>query len=72
MTSLFARPQAPAAAPDPKAPAPMPDSDSAAVIEARRKAQADIMGRAGRSSTILTAPKDRGGDYSSTALGAGS
>jgi hypothetical protein len=71
MTSLFARP-APTPNPEPKPAAPMPDSESAAVVEARRKAQADIMGRAGRSSTILTAPKDRGGDYSSTALGAGS
>jgi hypothetical protein len=58
------------AAPVPKPPAPMPDSNSAAVLEARRKAQLDIMGRAGRQSTILTAPKDRG-DYTSTTLGAG-
>jgi hypothetical protein len=50
----------------------MPDTNSPAVLEARRKAQMDIMGRAGRTSTILTAPKDRGGDYSSTTLGAGS
>jgi hypothetical protein len=49
----------------------MPDSTSPAVLEARRKAQMDIMGRAGRQSTILTAPKDRGGDYSATTLGAG-
>lgn len=72
MTSMFQRPQAPAATPDPKAPAPMPDPDAAAIIEAKRKAQSDIMNRAGRTSTILTPPKDRGGDYSSTALGAGS
>jgi hypothetical protein len=50
----------------------MPDPDAMAVIEAKRKAQADIMGRAGRTSTILSPPKDRGGDYSSTSLGAGS
>jgi len=51
----------------------MPDDQSAAVLEAKRKAQADILARAGRSSTILTAPKDRttGGDYNSTSLGAG-
>jgi len=59
--------------PTPQAPAPMPDDQSAAVLEAKRKAQADILARAGRSSTILTAPKDRttGGDYNSTSLGAG-
>lgn len=72
MTSLFGSQSAPAA-PVAKAPAPMPDMNSAAVEEARRKAQMDIMSRAGRSSTILTAPKDRGGDsYSSNQLGAGS
>lgn len=79
MAGLFSRPSSPAPAPPPaaptplapQAPAPMPDTTSAAVLEARRRAQADIMGRAGRSSTILSAPKERG-DYSSTALGAGS
>lgn len=71
MSGLFA-PDTPApVAPVVKPPAPMPDSNSAAVMEARRKAQTDIMGRAGRSSTILTAPKDRGGDYSANTLGAG-
>jgi hypothetical protein len=57
-------------APTPKPPATMPDTEGAAIREARRKAQMDIMGRAGRQSTILTAPKDRG-DYTSRALGAG-
>jgi hypothetical protein len=58
------------AAPAPKPPAPMPDTDSPAVLEARRKAMLDITGRAGRQSTILTAPKDRGGgNYSYTTLG---
>lgn len=71
MTSIFGSPQASAPTPEAKAPAPMPDSTSPAVLEARRKAQMNIMGRAGRTSTILTAPKDRGGDYSSTSLGAG-
>jgi hypothetical protein len=51
----------------------MPDYNSAAVQEARLKAQSDIMSRAGRSSTILTAPKDRAvatGDYGTkTTLG---
>jgi hypothetical protein len=72
MTSIFGSPSAPAA-PEVKAPATMPDTTSPAVLEARRKAQTDIMNRAGRQSTILTAPKDRGGgDYTSTTLGAGS
>lgn len=72
MSNLFARPTAPT--PTPAAPAPMPDSNSPAVMEARRKAQTDIMGRAGRTSTILSPPTDRGsaGAYTSTALGAGS
>lgn len=74
MTSIFGSPSAPtqAAPAAPKPPAPMPDSTSPGVLEARRKAQMDIMGRAGRQSTILTAPKDRaGGDYTSTTLGSG-
>jgi hypothetical protein len=75
MSSLFGSPAPAPSTPvpaAPKAPAPMPDTTSPAVLEARRKAQMDIMGRAGRSSTILTTPKDRGGDYTSTTLGAGS
>jgi hypothetical protein len=75
MSSLFGSPSPAPTTPvpaAPKPPAPMPDSSSPAVLEARRRAQMDIMGRAGRSSTILSAPKDRGGDYTSTTLGAGS
>jgi hypothetical protein len=75
MSGLFGSNQssAPAAAPVVTPPAVMPDTNSAAAIEARRRAQLDVMGRAGRTSTILTAPRDRGGDsYSSTTLGAGS
>lgn len=69
MTGLFSTP-----APAVQAPAPMPDADSTAVQEANRKAQSDILARAGRTSTILTAPKDRGSSnapYTSTTLGAG-
>jgi len=69
MSNFFA--PKPPPAPTPKEPAPMPDTNSPANIEARRRAQLDIMGRAGRSSTILTAPKDRG-DYSNASLGSGS
>lgn len=73
MSGLFGSQQAAPVAPTPAAPAPMPDPNSPAVQAARLKAQSDIMSRAGRSSTILTAPKDRGGDsYSSNQLGAGS
>ena len=70
MTSLFA-PKMPALppAPAPKPPATMPDPESADVIEARRRAQADILRRAGRASTILTALENRGGDYASRTLG---
>ena len=74
MGGLFSKPSMPPI-PEPKPPAPMPDSESPAVLEAKRKAQMDIMSRAGRSSTILTAPEGRGGgnggeSYSSTRLGA--
>lgn len=52
-------------------PAPMPDQNSAAALEAKRRAQMDIASRAGRSSTILTAPNQRAatGDYSANKLG---
>lgn len=72
MSGLFgSSPQPIPASPTPKPPAEMPDSQSPAVLEARRKAQQDILSRAGRSSTILTAPEQRGGGdtYSSTKLG---
>lgn len=70
MTDLFSTPP-PAPTPAPKPPAVMPDVMSPEVMAARNKARMDVMTRAGRSSTILTAPKDRpGGDYSATALGA--
>ncbi len=73
MTALFSTPKMPDA-PKPTPPAIMPDALSPEVLAARRKAQQDMMARAGRSSTILTAPKNAGGPtpaYSSTALGAG-
>lgn len=65
MGGLFSGPKTPA----PKEPAPMPDQDSDAVREAARRKRMEIMGRAGRSSTILTKPEDRGGDYAGTKLG---
>lgn len=65
MGSLFSRPQAPAPAPVVAPPvvtppATMPDTSSAGVREAARRAQGDIMSRAGRQSTILTSPQNRG------------
>lgn len=51
-------------------PAPMPDTSSAGVTEANRRAQQAIMARQGRSSTILTAPENRGNAaYTATRLG---
>jgi len=63
--------QAMPAAPTPQLPAPMPDPSSPAVLEAQRATAANIMARAGRSSTILTTPKTRGdyGNYSGKTLG---
>ena len=47
------------AAPTPEPTPPMPDSTSPAVTEAARLQQQQIMGRAGRQSTILTTPQNR-------------
>jgi len=69
---MFAPKPAPIAPPpEVKPPAPMPDQNSTEAMEARRRAQMDVMGRAGRSSTILTAPSQRGGntDYTASRLG---
>lgn len=68
MGGLFAPKTQPA--PVPKDPAPMPDANAIGVIDAKRRAQQDVMRRAGRTSTILTAPSQRGGDYTSRTLGA--
>lgn len=61
------------ATPKPQPVATMPDSNSPQVFEAKRKAQEDILKRAGRQSTILTGPdKSTGGDtFSSVKLGVG-
>lgn len=69
MTQIFSK--APPQTPSPAAPATMPDPNSPSVTDAKRRAQLDIMSRAGRSSTILTAPDKRGGDapYTATRLG---
>lgn len=70
MARLFSGPKPPA----PKPPAPMPDEQSPAVLEASRQERERILGRAGRTSTILTSPSTRAGSdtYSGTTLGAGS
>lgn len=75
MGSLFAPklpPLPPLPEPKPVAPMPVADPNSPAQREARRRANAGIMARAGRSSTILTAPGSRGtilDSYSSPKLG---
>lgn len=81
MSGLFAPKvvtQAPAAttpAPTVTPPATMPDTSSAGVREAARREQAAIMSRAGRQSTILTRPENRGSSrqnydsYASRTLG---
>lgn len=75
MGGLFApkpAPLPPAPEVKPVAPMPVADPNSPAQREARRRANATIIGRAGRWSTILTAPGDRGGaadNYSSPKLG---
>ena len=55
--------------PEVKPPAPMPDINSPQVRERKRQTAADIMGRAGRQSTILTAPSDRADSYAAPKLG---
>lgn len=75
MAALFAPKPAPLPPmPEIKPPAPLPvaDPNAPAQREARRRANADMMARAGRSSTILTAPGQRGtilDSYSSPKLG---
>lgn len=71
MGGLFSpKPPSPPPMPAVQKPAVLPDEQSPAVLEAKRRAQTDMMQRAGRSSTILTAPGNRGGgDYSKTTLG---
>jgi hypothetical protein len=74
MSNPFARPD-PVIAPPIAAPPPtMPDPMSPDALAAKRKAEQDIMGRAGRSSTILSTAMTRGDSsapYSSTKLGTG-
>ena len=69
MSGLFSPPPPPPP-PEPKKPPPLPDLESPAVREAKRLAALNMLQRAGRESTILTTPDDRGsGDYSRTTLG---
>lgn len=64
MTSLF-KPKVNVPAVTPAA--PMPDAQAPEVREARRRDAERIMGRAGRSSTILTSPSSRKSEDSYTA-----
>lgn len=52
---------APQAAPAVAAPTPMPNPDDAAVQAAQQKSIAEIIGRQGRASTILTGNTPAGG-----------
>lgn len=60
MAGLFNRQQE-AAPPPVKPPAPMPDTSSAEVKESERSRMAQILGRGGRRSTILTGMTDSTG-----------
>lgn len=56
----------------PTPPAPMPDPNSPEVMEARKKKTAEMMNRAGRSSTILSGGNAEGAagtDYTAKTLG---
>ena len=72
MSNPFASgsPSPPQAAPI-SLPPTMPDPISPETLASRRRGQQDIMGRAGRSSTILSTAmsRDGGGDYSASRLG---
>jgi hypothetical protein len=68
MSGLFSSPPPPPP-PRPIPPARMPDKEDPVIQEARRKASIDALNRAGRESTILTSPDNRGGDYSRKTLG---
>lgn len=72
--SMFTPDPPAAATPPPAAPPPtMPDPQSPDAVAAKRRTQQDVMGRAGRSSTILSTAMSRGesgGTYGATKLGA--
>lgn len=63
MAGLFAQ-----KTPEVKPAAPLPDEYSPGVLEARRRQQANMMGRGGRRSTILS-EDDNGGMFSGGKLG---
>jgi len=75
MSNLFAPDPAPViqqAAPAVAPPPVMPDPQSPDTMAARRRAQQDVMGRAGRTSTILSSAMSRGDSvrpYGATKLG---
>lgn len=59
MAGLFSKPKVPD-------PTPIPDANSAEVVEARRRKQAEIIGRSGRMSTDLSGG---GATYANSLLG---
>lgn len=60
---------APAAAPLPTPPPTMPDPQSPDAMAAKRRSMQDVMGRAGRSSTILSTALTRAGGLDKTGAG---
>lgn len=56
------------ATPTPQPTAPMPDPDDPANRAARARRRAQVLGRGGRRSTILTTPESRG-EYSDERIG---
>lgn len=78
MSSIFGgdspAPAAPAAVVNPTPPPTMPDPQSPDAMAARRRAEQQVMGRAGRQSTILSTAINRdstGTPYSANKLGSG-
>lgn len=73
--SMFAPdPPPPTAVASPAPPPTMPDPQSPDALAAKRRSQQEVMGRAGRSSTILSTAMSRGelgSSYGATKLGAG-
>ena len=67
MTKLFSGPKV-TPPPEPTPAAPMPDLNSQAVQDAKKNRTAQIMGRSGRGSTIMSQAQAIG-DYAKEKLG---
>ena len=71
-TAIQKTPGAPVGSTGGASPASAADISSGGAAAVERAAQQQLLWRAGRSPTILTAPDTRGGAYTATKLGAGS